>query len=108
MSEDSDRSTIDKEEQLEAYAKMLGEKPKKPNLPEMSKDKKELVEIILYCRNHKDDMALSHAKRVEIENFSFDCYEKLLALCKGDSWLVCSLLGNRKETRVKDTDVLEP
>lgn len=108
MTEDRDRNLIDKEEQIEAYAKMLGETPKKRNLPEMTPDKKDLVDKILWCRNHKDDMALSHAKRVEIEDFSFDCYEKLLALCDGDSDLVKRLLGERLPHRVKDTDVLEP
>lgn len=108
MSEDNERKTIDREEQLEAYAKMLGEKPKKRNLPEMTPDKKELVEKILWCRNHKDDMALSLRKRIEIEDFSFDCYENLLKSCDGDSDLVSRLLGERKPHRVKTEDVLEP
>jgi hypothetical protein len=108
MSEDKDRSTVDKEQQLEAYAKMLGEAPKRRNLPEMSKDKKELVERILHYRNLKNDFTLSKARRIEIENLSFECYERILALCDGDTDLVCRLLGERKPTREKTEDVLEP
>lgn len=107
MSEDRDRSFVDKEEQVETYRKLLGENRKR-RLPEMSEDKKELAESILNLRIVKNDYTLSKATRIKAENLSFEYYEKLLTLCDGDSDLVCRLLGDRKPHRVKDTDVLEP
>ena len=108
MSEDSERSTQSKEEQLEAYAKMLGEKPKKPNLPEMTPDKKELVEKILRLRIVKEDFTRSKRERINAENESFEAYERLLALCDGDVDLLKRLLGERHPHRTKEENVLEP
>jgi hypothetical protein len=107
MSEDNERKTIDKEEQLETYAKLLGE-TKRKRLPEMAKDRKDLAERILDLRIVKADYTRSKRERIEAENESFECYERLLALCDGDSDLVKRLLGERLPHRVKDTDVLEP
>ena len=108
MSEDKDRSTVDKEQQLEAYAKMLGEAPKRRNLPEMSKDRKELVEKILNLRIVKEDFTRSKRERINAENESFEAYEQLLALCDGDVDLLKRLLGERHPHRTKEENVLEP
>jgi len=102
MSEDNDRLMIDKEELLETYRKLLGE-TKRKSLPEMSKDKRELVEKILNLRIIKEDVTLSRAIRIKAENLSFEYWEKLNSLCDNDTDLVCRLLGERKPTR----DVLE-
>jgi len=107
MSEDRDKSLVDREEQMETFRKLLGETKRKP-LPEVSKDKKELVEAILNLRIVKADYTRSKRERIDAENESFECYERLLALCKGDSDLVKRLLGERLPHKIKDTDVLEP
>jgi len=107
MSEDSDRSTIDKEEQLETFHKLLGETKRKP-LPEVSADKKELVERILRLRKVKEDYSRSKRERINAENESFEAYEQLLKLCDGDSDLVARVLGSRRPYPIKTEDVLEP
>jgi hypothetical protein len=103
MSEDNERSTIDREEQLEAYRRLLGE-VKEKKLPEMTPDKKELVERILRLRKVKEDYSRSKRERIEAENLSFEAYEKLLALCDGDSDLVARLLGSRRPYPIKTED----
>jgi hypothetical protein len=95
MSEDRDPSLADKEELLEIFRKMLGE-GKKRTLQEMTEDKRKLVENILNLRIVKNDYTLSKAERLRAEDFSFECYEKFLFLCDGDSDLVKRLLGERK------------
>jgi arginyl-tRNA--protein-N-Asp/Glu arginylyltransferase len=107
MTEDSDR-LIDREEQLETFRKLLGETPKKRSLPEMSKDKKELVERILNLRIVKEDFTRSKRERINAENESFEAYERLLALCDGDVDLLKRLLGERHPHRTKEENVLEP
>jgi len=100
MSEDRDRSLLDKEEQLEEYGKLLHE-TKKKKLPEMSADKKKLVERILNLRIVKEDYSLSRRERINAENESFEAYEQLLALCGGDVDLVARLLGSRRPFRIE-------
>jgi succinate dehydrogenase flavin-adding protein (antitoxin of CptAB toxin-antitoxin module) len=86
---------------------LLGETKRKP-LPEVSADKKELVEKILNLRIVKEDFTRFKRERVNAENESFEAYEQLLALCDGDVDLLKRLLGERHPHRVKETDVLEP
>jgi len=100
MSEDSDRSLVDKEELLETYRKLLGETRKRRNLPEISEDKKILAEKILSLRNVKDDVTLSRAIRIKAENLSFEYYECLLTLCDGDTDLVSRILYGKSKAQL--------
>jgi len=100
MSEDRDRSLLDKEEQLEEYGKLLHE-TKKKKLPEMSADKKKLVERIVNLRIVKEDYSLSRRERINAENESFECYEQLLSLNGGDADLTARMLGSYRPFRIE-------
>jgi len=99
MSEDSDRSLVDKEELLETYRKLLGETRKRRNL-EISEDKKELAEKILSLRNVKEDVTLSRAIRIKAENLSFECYERLLGLCDNDTDQISRILYGKSKIQL--------
>jgi len=100
MSEDRDRSLLDAEEQMEEYGKLLHE-TKKKKLPEMTPDKKKLVERILNLRLVKADYSLSRRERIDAENLSFELYERLLALNGGDADTTARQLGSPRPYPIK-------